>query len=272
MGNSIIEKELERGRQSSLNSASGKKSEDMKLLMETSAVEERKILREAGLDFNLRELESKVSSNMTREKNETRLDSKIFTEAEIKEACVKYDLRFLRSRYYKGSIEPTLGKVLLDFFKDRKIDGASYEASNNLYIMAPVSAFNLEEHPDPPVVDPVMFYKISTGDGDMYALIHKWGRDFTAVRRVWGAMRATSWNWFWTKTAFAFIVAMVGVALSTNPFTLLWMSVSLTVAVLVAGLPVFVRNGDTSDKWTNYRNSFSKRGWNSEKKHLGMYW
>lgn len=269
---SIIEKDLSRERKSSVDETNTK-SESIKLLIEGNAIEERNILREAGLDFNIKKVETQVGVNLTRSKKEEQLGSKVFTIDEIKKTCIHYGLRFLQSKYYKGTIEPTLGATILDFFKSKGIDGRSHEASYNLYIMAPAKAFNLEERPDPPVIDPVMFYKISTTEGDMYALVHKWGKDFTVLRRIIGSARETSWHWFWFRIAMAFIISTVGsAAIGFNPFFPMVIICNLLIAGAAIGLWNALYVGEGSTNWENYRKSFSRDGWNSEYKFRKREW
>ncbi len=259
-----IEKDLVKARKESFSTTEEKK-EPIKLLMETSAVEERNILREAGLDFNIKEVEKKVGINMTRTKKEEELGSKVFTYEEIENTCIKYGLRFLSSKRYKGVIEPTLGKTLLNFFKEKNINSQSWEANNNLYIMAPSKAFNLDERPDPPPVDPVMFYKMSTTDGDMYALVHKWGRDFTVFRRIIGAVRETSWHWGWFKFISLFVAcSLITAAIGWAPLWIMGIVANLAIAGVLTGLNfLWITGMASSNDLRRYRNRFTRRNWNS---------
>lgn len=268
----IIEKDLDKSRKKSFSGAEAQ-SEEIKLLIDGSALEERRILKEAGLDFNVAGVEKTLGINMVRSQKETELDAKIFTEDEIRIACIKYDLRFLQSRLYKGKIEPTLGKHILDFFTKKGIDGRNHEASNNLYIMAPAKAFNLEEMPNPPQLDPVMFYKMHTSEGDMYAVVHKWGKDFTPLRRILGAARETSWHWFWFRIVMVFILSTFGTAaIGLNPFFAGAIFANLVIAGGTVGLWNLLYVGEGNTNWDNYRKSFSRDGWNSQFKFKKRSW
>lgn len=260
---SIVEKQLSRGRENSVNDTK-ESVKKIQLLLEGDAIEERKILAEAGLDFNIKKVETQVGVNLVREKKEEQLNAKVFTEAEIKETCIKYNLRFLHSRKYKGSIEPTLGSAILNFFKEKNIDSKSYEAANNLFIMAPSKAFNLEERPKPAPIDPVMFYKMSTTEGDMYALVHKWGKDFTVFRRLLGAAKESSWNWYWTMIILSFVSLTIGTAcIGFNPFGLMTLLINTCIAFGGVLVYLLITVGDGSSSWERYRKSFSRESWNS---------
>lgn len=95
---------------------------------------------------------------------------KIFHIAEIKKICVDYRLRFLDSSFFKGKIP----NIALE-----KIDVLQKEHQTNLCdfkIMGPSSIFQLKKKDDP-----LLFVKISK---NYYYLIHKWGNDLSAIRRV----------------------------------------------------------------------------------------
>jgi hypothetical protein len=264
----IIEKDLHKSRSTSYNGAE-KHAEEIKLLIDGSSIEERNILKEAGLDFNVAGVEKVLGVNMVRSKKEIELDAKVFTEDEIRTACIKYDLRFLQSRYYKGKIEPNLGKKILEFFANKNIDGKNHEAHNNLYIMAPKKAFNLEAMPNPPQLDPMMFYKMSTTEGEMYAVVHKWGKDFTPFRRILGAARETSWHWFWFRTLMVFLASTLTTALFYNPISLEALFINACVAGAVVGVWNLIEVGDESSSWSNYSESFNRNAWNSKQEFRG---
>ena len=95
---------------------------------------------------------------------------KIFHIKDIKKVCVDYRLRFLDSSFYKGKIP----NVAL-----KKIDLLQKEHStslNSFKIMGPSSVFQLEKKDDP-----LLFFQISK---NYFYLIHKWGTDFSVLRRV----------------------------------------------------------------------------------------
>jgi hypothetical protein len=261
-----VETDLTRSRTKSFQGLTTKKSQEMKLLMDASASEEREILKAAGLDFNIKEVETRISMNVTREKHEADLGRKVFTESEIKSTCLKYNLRFLESKNYKGTIEPDLGAVILKFFKDNNITGGNYVAENSLYIMAPMNAFNLTENREPKKIDPVLFYRIYTPDGPMYALIHKWGKDFTVFRRIMGLARETSWSWNWFKTCVCFVVfCLIGFAYGINPFSWWALLSNVVLSLICCGIETLwhIDNWESAHSWNWYRNGFNRTSWNS---------
>ena len=96
--------------------------------------------------------------------------SRIFHIDQIKTICIDYRLRFLSSKYFKGSIpKAALAEVeRLEKLHNTEISGFK--------IMAPSKLFKLEDKDDP-----LMFAPIGNG---YYYLIHKWGNDLHPLRKI----------------------------------------------------------------------------------------
>lgn len=254
--------ELDAVKSDSIKKAENATADGYKMLLDGAYMEERSMLKEAGLDTNLNVIEKQFGINLERKKLEAKMDGDVFSEKEIMELCIKYRLKFLKSEHYRGHIEPTLGAKIVKFFKDKKIDGMSWEARNSLYIMAPPPAFNLERRPDPPRVDPIMFYKISTGEGNMYTMVHKWGNDFTIFRRLLGAIFETKKTWFWSLTVFMFCLMLSVFAIcGQNPLSLINIIISVPFAFSLAGLTYAASRGDKSSE--QFADWFTKDNWDS---------
>lgn len=271
-----IKDELTKNRDKSIDNANMSANvHEVKKLLAGREIKEREVLKEAGLDHNLKQVEEVLGINLERERFEERIGENVFTEDEIKSISLKYNLKFLQSKRYKGSIEPQLGAKILRFFEEKKIDSINYEANNNLYILAPATAFNLDERPLPPKparIDPAIFYKM-TGPrevGTYYVMIHKWGNDFTVARRIMGVILEHKWRWaslfmLSVATVILSIIAMFGF----NPFLPVPMIFSGIVAFLTLLIGWGTRMGITVDGSTDRAKSdkfnlrFSRHGWNS---------
>lgn len=259
-----ILKELKEERQDSINQV--QKMEEVigevKLLLEGNELAEREILKEAGLDSQLVKFENKKGLDLERKKFEERYET-VYTETEIKSICQKYHLKFLKSNYFKGNIDPVLGAKILNFFKARNIDSHNYEASKNLYIMAPYEAFNLEDLPEPKKIDPVIFYKLAE---DKYAMIHKWGNDFSIYRLLRGMVmynRKTS-NIFEMVIRF-FIFLSCFAAFSMSPFH--WISLLFSVGLAIASQLMWDNiQYDSEYLRDKLALRYSEIGWNSSHK------
>ena len=95
---------------------------------------------------------------------------KIFHIQDIKKVCIDYRLRFLDSSFYKGKV-PNIALNKIDVLQKEH-----QTRLNNFKIMGPSSIFQLEKKDDP-----LLFVQLSK---NYYYLIHKWGNDFSSLRRV----------------------------------------------------------------------------------------
>lgn len=119
----------------------------------------------------------------------------------IKAVCLKYGLRFLPTRYYKGALDAGIGPKLEEF---RALIGgklpvpAVQEAMSGsapnpgtgkpqMYIAAPSASFALQPIPK----DPLLFCRLSM---DKFFLLHKWGNDLTKKETENHDIRDSNWN------------------------------------------------------------------------------
>lgn len=147
-----------------------KVSKHFESVLAEAEYEDIDILKRAGFDVNMYN-----SILRKRDRDCTGFEpSRVFHKDEIKNICLKYDLRFLPVEYYKGTLDAELPQKL----KALPIP-LSYTNSDNFRIVAPKSSFNLTERPK----DPLLFYKLPDG---LYYLVHKWGSDLSVFNRVKG--------------------------------------------------------------------------------------
>ena len=97
--------------------------------------------------------------------------SDVFTSKQIKNTCVKYRLRFLDSKLFKGEIPY---EAVIKVKKIEKKHGVKF---SEFKILAPSSLFKLEDRNK----DPLLFAKL---DNERFHLIHKWGNDMNWFRKV----------------------------------------------------------------------------------------
>ncbi|MEP2687175.1 hypothetical protein [Maribacter dokdonensis] len=97
-------------------------------------------------------------------------NDKIYHTKEIKQICIDYRLRFLDTKYFKGTIPAEgLSKIkALEKEHDTEIKGFK--------IIAPSKLFKLEDKDDPLLFAPI-------GNG-YYYLIHQWGNDLYPFRKL----------------------------------------------------------------------------------------
>lgn len=214
-----IKKELEDKRRGSQKHADGFLQE-AQLLLESNTQEDKEALRIANLDNHIRAVETKRGSEIERKKLEDEYGNKAFTEKEIEEICVKYDLRMLNTRRFNGQLDSEITYKLKDFISRHNKEMGN--SSSDFYIIAPSKAFELEGRPAKPFVaiDPILVYK--TPRQDKYIYIHKWGRDFTFLRRIRGMFFESEAS-MWSFTMSAWIIALtVLFGVSYDGFTGMW--------------------------------------------------
>ena len=254
---------------------------EVKLLLEGAEREEREILRAAGLDHNIKQIEDKLGIDLERKRFEERVKDTVFTEEEVKDFCFKYNLKFLISKRYKGNVDPILGAKILRFFKENKIDGTSWEAAQNLYIMARAKAFNLDERPIiEENLDPAIFYRLKDthGTGYYYTMIHKWGNDFSVARRISGVVNRSKTTWAVTVLTLLFVaITALSMSVGLHPFHKaghwwgfpIYAAISFITFAIIWG-KYFLSDDDLTSRVrqmkAKFELRFSESGWNSSEK------
>lgn len=94
---------------------------------------------------------------------------KIYHIDQIKAICISYRLRFLSTKYFKG----TYPKQVLEAVK--KIEDEHQIKLQGFKIVAPSKLFKLENADDPLLFAPM--------GNDYFYLIHKWGKDLHPLRK-----------------------------------------------------------------------------------------
>jgi len=95
----------------------------------------------------------------------------IYHVDQIRDICVDYRLRFLDTRYFKNEIPQEALNKIKQLEKDHNTTLRGFK------IVAPSKMFKLENADDPLLFAPI-------GNGYFY-LIHKWGNDLNAFRKLW---------------------------------------------------------------------------------------
>ena len=96
---------------------------------------------------------------------------RIYHVDQIREICIDYRLRFLDTRYFKNEIpQEALNKI-------KQLEKEHETTLRGFKIVAPSKMFKLENADDPLLFAPI-------GNGYFY-LIHKWGNDLNAFRKIW---------------------------------------------------------------------------------------
>lgn len=119
----------------------------------------------------------------------------------IRATCIKYGLRFLPTRYYKGALDSGIGPKLEEFRtamggKLPKVDTREVLMNSlttvsgervQMYIAAPSESFALQPMPR----DPLLFCRLSE---KKFYLLHKWGADLTTADVRKNEIDSNNWN------------------------------------------------------------------------------
>ncbi len=88
----------------------------------------------------------------------------------IRHICIRYRLRFLDSRYFKGQIPEEALRRITQLEKNHAIELKGFK------IIAPSRMFRLKDKDDPLLFAPL--------GNDYFYLIHKWGKDLHPLRQL----------------------------------------------------------------------------------------
>ena len=238
--------------------------QEVKLLMDSEAEAERSALKVAGLVNHMEHIDQKRGQEIERAKFEEEYGNNVFTENEIKDICLKYDLRMLETRRFLGKIDGEVAVKLKHFMADKQGEMGNY--SRNFYVIAPETAFQLEKQPRKPPrqIDPILVYKVP--GADQYVFIHKWGRDFTLWRRFRGFYFESVFNMLLINWAILSIVFSMSVALAHGELNTLreltWLILPVAAAIPLARLAVLIMFNDEK----NWKSRTTKNTWRSEYK------
>ena len=117
-----------------------------------------------------KKLFKKNDSNFNKLKFDKMESKNIFHKNKIKKICVRYRLRFLDSKLFKGDYPENITSIISDLERKHETQ------LDNFMIMAPSKLFKVKS-PD----DPILFVPIGN---DYYYLIHKWGKEFNQIRKL----------------------------------------------------------------------------------------
>jgi len=94
----------------------------------------------------------------------------IFSLPEIRNICTRYRLRFLETRYLRHPLPYEAFIHIKEFEKKQQTEIKQFS------ILAPAEAFRLDKK-----TDPLLFAHLGN---DRYYLLHQWGNDLSAFRKV----------------------------------------------------------------------------------------
>ncbi len=153
--------------EAALQKARGRETQEEDVLKEVELILQKDAKHQARIEDQLASSSSTAVNHFEFDLLET---DKIYHIEQIKSICIDYRLRFLDSRYFKGTIPQEGISKIKQLEKEHGIEIEGYK------IMAPSRLFKLEDKDDPLLMAPI-------GNG-YYYLIHKWGNDLHPLRKL----------------------------------------------------------------------------------------
>ncbi|RMB57661.1 hypothetical protein EAX61_11150 [Dokdonia sinensis] len=136
------------------------------ILRQVERVFEEDRFRESAIINKLSGKDLSVANNFKFDLLES---NRIFHIDQIRETCIRYRLRFLDTKYFKGKY-PQAAVAEIKY-----LENVHETALDGFKIIAPSKMFVLEKSDDPLLFAPM--------GNDYYYLVHKWGNDLHPLRR-----------------------------------------------------------------------------------------
>ena len=136
---------------------------------------------------------------------------RIYSIDDIKAICVRYRLRFLDAKYFKGEVPNEAISRVKRLQKDFDVELDGYK------ILAPAELFNLKEKDK----DPLLLVPVGQRH---YYLIHRWGGELNPMRRImsWPLQRFQNMVQFVFGLAFTIAMLMPHNVMVTDPAMASW--------------------------------------------------
>lgn len=235
---------------------------DTKLLLADNEANRIQVLKALGLDDGIKEYEEAKGRSLDRKKLEEDYGKDIFHLDEIKNLCLKYDLRLLNTRFYNGAITSELPDKVVEFSKEHDIrvgvGGDTWSGDGDkFYILAPREKFRTERTKQSRAndKDPILFF--NTGNNH-YKMVYAWGHSLKMFRLIKGFRRKNSLNRYLHTLSIIMLLFIPSLgALGMNIYGSFFLGSALAALASLAFMPW--DNG--IDHRSNY---FTENGWKSK--------
>jgi hypothetical protein len=243
------------------------------LIEQGNAIEDNRIANGLGRKHTMVKAQAVIGEKLQLEKLEDKYAGDVYSLKQIKDLAIKYNLRFLKSKYFEGNIPVEVLAKIREYSNTIGIAIDNHSLQENYFILAPAKMFDIsyetvevEKIIRLPKSDPVMFYKLPYRDG--YKLIHVWGSSFNIFRRWSGIRNANPYNYFVIKSCEDFcIYTLLFVLLAGSATTALmswwWFALPLAVSLIRNFVRCFVYNDDVHEK--EKLQNYTEHCWDKEK-------
>lgn len=169
-----------------------------------------------------------------------------YHEDDLERIAVAYNLRLLKTEYYKGKVPHNIISEIRHFCNKHDID-IEGPASERFYILGPEEQFVLKKFERPPKTDPMMLYKT---EDDYYIPVVQWGGEINVFRylRSWrkrSFLHRFSGNWILYACLVFGVFTVFG---WTNTFTGSSIAGSV-IGFFVAGIDFLIAKHNENSNW-----------------------
>lgn len=165
-------------------------------------------------------------------------DSRIYSYEQIKQICIKYRLRFLDSKVFKGEIPyEAIAKI-------KQLEREQNQTLNGFKIVAPKELFQLEDKDS----DPLLFLPLKNG---RYYLIHKWGGELNVFRSILAFPLRNFMSMFWFLVGVAIVFSLAVPTPSWHVFLFLVVHSFIAICGITCMLVFMARENFSSTEWNS---------------------
>lgn len=160
----------------------------------------------------------------------------IFTLDQIERLCVRYRLRFLDSRHFKGEIpQEAIQKI-------KQLENQQKQPLSGFKIIAPKELFRLSDKDS----DPILMLPLK---GDRFYFIHKWGGEISAWRSILAFPMRNFMSMFWFLAAVAVIFSLLVPTPSWDEFAFLVVHSFIAICGMTCLLVFTMRENFSNAEW-----------------------
>ncbi len=232
-------------------------------LLDTHDQEKRNVLKGLGITREIDHYSDQMSEHLIKRNLKSTHGDGIIHIDDIKEACVKYNLRFLPSDKYAGKTDSQLADVVNRYCKEKNI----YPAPGYFSILAPPELFQLQKIKGTTwmaalrdtLKDPILFHNL--GDNH-YKIVHKWGNDFTFIRRIKAYPFQSKWTMLFSLTPIVIATLFTLISL----FTHIYAAGFAAIFFLSIGISMFYSFGGRYSTAAENMMFYTIHNWDTDKK------
>jgi len=236
---------------------------ETKALLANNEASKVEALKALGLDDEIKDYEAKQSIALDEKQLKKKFGKNLFHRDDIKTLCVKYDLLFVKTKFYKGTITKDFPEQVVNFAEKYQIDYGREQDSwdgdrGKFLILSPREHFrkNKKKRGKVQSKNAMLFYNVGENH---YKLVYTWGNSFNIFRLLKAWRKRGAFNYYIHTSIILFAILMIGMGFVG--LHMIWtFSISLLVSFLLS-LAFLKWDDDGIDR---KHEIYSCNSWNSD--------